>query len=333
MAASVPDSPLKPDRTDSAVAPNTKVLRSSGLAPIRAENHLRKGSSHGLAQESSRRPQVLVRLWRRLRSLYLARAYTFITFRSIAKSSVDVSDSTFPTVLDLTSIQGADNTAPREDLDLLLCQTPACSTEHNTKRQKNIDAYQAALKLYEPMISYPGERDLYQKFTAAFARYLDISNRTGALLTAGKAGDALDLATADTTVDFFHVASAALDDDLSLNAKLGTEESKAVSQSSDRALWVSSGATPLIVFLCALTGFILTRLIAPPLLAAAAALERVADKDMTVSVEESGTDEIGRHSAALNVCFASMRTVLVSVAQGAETLSAATTEICSRSVQ
>src|ERR1039458_5695055 len=214
-------------------------------------------------------------------------AYTFITFRSIAKSSMDVSDSAFSTVLDLTSIQGAANRVRREDLDLLLCQTPACSTEHNTKRQKNIDAYQAALKLYEPMISYPGERDLYQKFTAAFARYLDTSNRTGALLTAGKAGDALDLATADTTVDSFHGASAAFDDDLSLNAKLGTEESKAVSQSSDRAIWVSSGATLLIVFLCALTGFILTRLIAPPLQAAAAALKRVADKDKKVSVQKA----------------------------------------------
>jgi methyl-accepting chemotaxis protein len=54
---------------------------------------------------------------------------------------------------------------------------------------------------------------------------------------------------------------------------------------------------------------------------------------MTVSVEESGTDEIGWLSAALNTSVAAMRSVLVSVAQGAETLSAATTEISARAVQ
>src|SRR5208337_3074111 len=57
------------------------------------------------------------------------------------------------------------------------------------------------------------------------------------------------------------------------------------------------------------------------------------EKDLTVRVSESGRDEIGRMSAALNTSVASMRVVLQSVAQGAETLSAATTEMSARSVQ
>lgn len=260
-------------------------------------------------------------------------AYTFTAFHAVAKNSVDVSDNAFPSVITLTAIRGAANTVRREDLDLLLCQTPACFAEHNTKRQKNIDDYQADIKLYESRVSYPGERELYQRFSTDFARYIEISTRANALLAASKVGDALDLATADTTVDAFHTAYAALDEDLSLNAKYGTEESKAVSRSSSRALWVNTGATLLIVFLCALTGLLLTRLIAPPLQAATAALERVAQKDLTVSVDESGTDEIGRLAAALNTSVASIRSVLQSVAQGAETLSAATTEISARAVQ
>jgi methyl-accepting chemotaxis protein len=59
----------------------------------------------------------------------------------------------------------------------------------------------------------------------------------------------------------------------------------------------------------------------------------VAEKDLTVSVAESGSDEIGRLSAALNTSVASMRGVLQSVAQGAETLSAATAEISARAVE
>jgi methyl-accepting chemotaxis protein len=78
---------------------------------------------------------------------------------------------------------------------------------------------------------------------------------------------------------------------------------------------------------------VLTRLIAPPLRAATAALERLAEKDLTVRVEELGSDEIGRLSVALNTSVASIRGVMQSFAQGAETLSAATTEISTRAVQ
>jgi methyl-accepting chemotaxis protein len=63
------------------------------------------------------------------------------------------------------------------------------------------------------------------------------------------------------------------------------------------------------------------------------ALQHLADKNLTASVVVSGTDEIGSIGEAFNTCNSSLRSVLQSVAQGAETLSAATTEISSRSVQ
>jgi methyl-accepting chemotaxis protein len=259
--------------------------------------------------------------------------YTFFTFRSIAKNSADVTENVIPSILALKDIRGAANTLRREDLDLLLCRKPACLTVHGAKRQKGIDDYQADLKLYESLISYSGERVLYQRFNAAFAAYLDTSNRATALLDASKSDDAIDLSSSQATVDSFHLAYTAMDDDLNLNAKFGTDEARLTTQDSNHAQWVNMSATFLIVILCALTGVILTRSIAPPLQAATAALERVAEKDLTVGVAEGGNDEIGRLSAALNATVASMRSVLTSFAQGAETLSAATVEISTRAVQ
>ena len=89
----------------------------------------------------------------------------------------------------------------------------------------------------------------------------------------------------------------------------------------------------LIVLLCALVGALLTKVIGPRIVKATKALERIAAKDMTVCVTITGSDELGHLGEALNACAASMRSVLKSVAQGAETLSAATTEISSRAVQ
>ena len=64
-----------------------------------------------------------------------------------------------------------------------------------------------------------------------------------------------------------------------------------------------------------------------------AALEQLAAKDLTAAVDVNGTDEIGQLGDALNQSVASMRAVVQSVAQGAEMLSAATTQISARAVQ
>jgi methyl-accepting chemotaxis protein len=260
-------------------------------------------------------------------------AYTFFTFRGIAAQSVDVSGNALPSLVYLSAVRGAINNVRREDLELLLCQTPACSADHGAKRQKAIEAYQSSVKAYELQFNYPGERELYQKFSSAFTLYLDASNRAATLLAASKTGDALDLLTSDAAMTSFNTALETTTEDLNLNAKYGTEESTAASLASNRAMWINTGVIFIIVLLCALIGFQLTRLIAPPLQEATAALERVAEKDLTVNVDESGTDEIGRLNAALNTSVASMRKVLQSVAQGAETLSSATTEISARAVQ
>ena len=259
--------------------------------------------------------------------------YTFTTFHSIASSSTDVSENSFPSVLVLSDIRGSLNVLRREDLDLLLCVTPACIAENNAKRLKVITDYQEEVKRYEPMISYPGERELYQKFNSAFTQYLDASNRAGAQLAASKTGDALDLLMSNSTIEEINAAISAANDALNLNAKYGTEESKATSLASSRATWVNTGITLLIVFLCALIGALLTRVIAPRIVKATKALERIAAKDLTVCVTITGSDELGRLGEALNASAASMCDVLRSVAQGAETLSAGTTEISTRAVQ
>jgi len=259
--------------------------------------------------------------------------FTFFTFRGIADKSEDVSVNSFPSVLTLAEIRGAASTVRREDLELLLCQTATCTSSHNATRQKAIDEFVAGNKAYEPMISYPGERELYQKATAAFGQYKDASDRANVLLGQSKIGDALDLLTSETAVSSYKTGFTALTDDLNLNAKYGTEDSKAVTAVSSSATWINTAATLLIVLLCALIGSALTRVIAPRLLKFKAALERMAAKDLTMVSKATGTDEIGQLAVAFNICVESMRNVLVSVAQGVETLSSVTTEITAAATQ
>jgi methyl-accepting chemotaxis protein len=259
--------------------------------------------------------------------------YTFLTFHSIAVSSQDVSGSALPAVVELSKIRGAIDTVRLEDLDILLCQNASCTSAHTAKRQDALQAMQDAEKRYEPLIAYPGEREVYQKFTASWTKYMEKSNKGVALMAANNAADGLDTLTADATQAQFQTALDDQNKDLDLNIKFGTESADKVTRASQRATWINVAMTCFIVGMCALIGRVLTTLIAPRIAEGIAALERMAAKDFSVHAEVQGTDEIGRLGMALNTCVESMQSVLRAVARGAETLTTSSEEISAKAVQ
>jgi methyl-accepting chemotaxis protein len=260
-------------------------------------------------------------------------AFTFSTFRDIATKSVEVSENNFPVFVHLANIRGAMLQFRREDLNILLCPTPACSADHIAKRQNALKAFKGAAAAFELLIRNPQERAEYQDLSDSFSKYVEDSDRAIGFVAAGKTGDGLDILQSEATTNKVnHSISAATQAMVDL-AKSGTANAQEVSSTCNRALWICSAATLLIVLLCALIGTVLTREIAPRLLKFKEALERMAAKDLTVAGKVTGTDEIGQIAVAFNTTVASIRGVLVSVAQAAETLSAATTEISARAVQ
>jgi len=260
-------------------------------------------------------------------------AYTFVTFRNLAAKNLDVSDNSFPSVIHLTDARAAMNSIRRFDLDLLLCPAPACLARYREQREKAMVEYSAAAKAYEPFVSYPGERELYQKFSSTFARYKDESDRANALLEAAKNGDALDLAMSDATLGDFRTAMDASTEDVNLNVNAGMQTAKEATALSRQATLISIAVTLVIVVMCALIGLALTRATVPRLAQFKEALDAMAAGDLTASVEVTASDEIGHLGEAFNSSVASIRKVMLSFAQAADTLSAATTEISARAVQ
>jgi methyl-accepting chemotaxis protein len=258
-------------------------------------------------------------------------AYAFFAFRAIGGSNLDISSSRLPSVIHLSEVRSGIQQTRRWDLALLLCQTPVCSSRALAHRQSAIEAYQGGIEGYESLINTAEERGSYQKLTSSFAQYLEISSRAKNLLDAAKPADARDLEIADASVALVLDSETAVNAALELNIARGKEES--ATNASARGAWISLGATLIIFLLCAFTGFQLTRLIAPPLQDATAALERLAQKDLTASVTVTSDDEIGRLGTALNSSVGAIHSVMSSFAKAADTISAATTEISTRAVQ
>jgi methyl-accepting chemotaxis protein len=260
-------------------------------------------------------------------------AYTFISFHDIAAMNRNLSEKKLPSVVTLTNTQIGFIAFRREDQNLLLCLTPACTDLHLARRLKAIEAYQSSLKQFDQYVNSPTERDLYQKISATTAQYQEISDKGFDLLAKGNKSEALELLLSDAAFASFDTAKAAFADEFQIDVKAGTEDVEAVTVSSNHATWIDSGITLLIVLLCMLTGTLLTREIAPRLSNIKATVERMEAKDMTASVVNTGSDEIGHLGDAINNSIASTRGILLSVAQAADTLSAATTQISARSVQ
>ncbi|MGB6827350.1 MAG: methyl-accepting chemotaxis protein [Terracidiphilus sp.] len=260
-------------------------------------------------------------------------SYTFFAFRQIASKCIDVRDNALPSVLVLSDVRASLNSLRRNDLAVALCSTPGCIVIHSAQRQQALRDYEAAVKKYEGLISYPGEREFYEKFTAAYAQYLDTSNREMALVAAGKTHDAQEVIGGDAAFAQFIAALDPMDADFSLNAKGGAESTQAGVTASNRSTWINALVSALIVGLCCLIGVALTRVTAPRIIYGTEMLERLAAKDLTIDVKVTGSDEIGRLGTAINTCAASFKEVMRSVSEDAAKLANGASDVSSRAVQ
>jgi methyl-accepting chemotaxis protein len=134
-------------------------------------------------------------------------------------------------------------------------------------------------------------------------------------------------------VKAYNAAADAVEADGALSNKLGAEEGANATRLGHRLVVGICVLMAITVLLCGVVGTVLTRMVVPPLLAVTAALERVAGKDLTVCVEEGGTDELGRLSTSLNSTVASIRSIVQSVGESAEMISSSAAELAKRSAE
>jgi methyl-accepting chemotaxis protein len=259
--------------------------------------------------------------------------YSYFTFRSIAQECENVSGDALPSITTLSTMRDAMNQVRRYDLHLMLCQTPQCIAESTAKRQQALANYESGIQKYEPVINYPGERELFEKLQTGWAQYKEISDRGAAAVTAGKAGDALDILGSDATITAFDAALGAINDDFQLNVKYGAVTADQSTNTSQQAEWIILAVSLVMIALCIVVGAALTRVTAPRILRLTRMLEKLAQKDLTAHITVTGSDEIGRMGEAFNSSVATIRDVVKLAAQNADTISSSTAEISAQSVQ
>ena len=86
--------------------------------------------------------------------------YTFLTFRDITAKTTQVSEDSLPSMVLIADMRTALDTLRIQDLELLLCQTPVCMSQHSALRQKAVEAFQTNDQAYASHVNAGEEHDL-----------------------------------------------------------------------------------------------------------------------------------------------------------------------------
>lgn len=253
-------------------------------------------------------------------------------YRIDAKTT-DVLEHAVPSVNVLSDIRTQMMQIRRMDMNAMLLDDQNRRTRFIAIRTSALEQYHADLAKYQPLISYPGERDLYDKFTAAYSSYLLRSDEIQKLATDGKRDEARSIGMDPATIAMYDQAFEAAGKSLQLNSDGLADDGHAVRSlgSSLKALGLTLSF--LVPILSVLFGWMLAKMTVPAIQNVQNALRRLASKDLTVAVDVKSTDEIGELGRDLNSTAEAMRAVMGSIATGAETLSSAATQLSVRATQ
>lgn len=258
---------------------------------------------------------------------------SLVSFRSVNTKILNIASHAMPGIRTLNEIRMSNAAIRRTDAMIALCDSAACTAKYKIRRSTAIESYNKALAEYEPHISYPGEREIFNSFRDGITQYRRISDEFIHLIDTGHPDEAKKLLTGNQVVELFDTNSKLIEQDQTLNFNNGQEQSKEAVALGGKSNMIVYVALILTVVLSVTTGIVLTKLIAPPLLEAVDVLERVAKRDLTVRVKVRSQDEIGRLSAAVNQSVEETRAVLMAMANASETLSSAAEQMSARATQ
>ncbi|MET0518095.1 MAG: methyl-accepting chemotaxis protein [Burkholderiaceae bacterium] len=196
--------------------------------------------------------------------------------------------------------------------------------------EKNMAAALAAFKRdneqYQRYISSDEERSVYDKFTGAVGRYIELAQRIGVLAKAAQTFEAKALQNGDARQAYL-TADESIAAIVNLNNK-GAETSATHSEAvyNSAAFWllmVSLAAAGAAVVMAVA----LIRAIIPPLNRAVQAADRVAEGDLSQDIEFQGRDETARLLEAMQKMQQSLVSTVGSVRSGAESVATASAQI------
>lgn len=179
---------------------------------------------------------------------------------------------------------------------------------------------------YEPLVTGPAERGLYQPVASDVQQYFKLLDELEPLLRSGDNVAAITLINTRISP-----MTNALQDKLTKLSDFNDEGAKRAglhaASTYSKGVSLVIGLLAVTVILTVVLATVLTRSITSPISDALAVAERIAGSDLSREVRASGRDEAGRLLAALAKMQSNLRDTIASIADSATQLASASEEM------
>ncbi|EME71070.1 methyl-accepting chemotaxis protein [Paramagnetospirillum caucaseum] len=164
--------------------------------------------------------------------------------------------------------------------------------------EAQVKDFRAAKERYAKLLATPEERANYEAWTKVMADYDAMAAKVLELSRQNQNDAARDMVLANVKLYADSQMHAAKAVQINAEGAKGASETAAALYSWSRAVMI--GAVAAVITLVVAFGLMLRNSIATPIIAMTAAMNRLADKDLSVVIPAQGrTDEVGRMAAAM----------------------------------
>ena len=259
--------------------------------------------------------------------------FSIIQLSRVNASTVDIATNWLPSVKVLGEIHSITADIRRHELNHVLRTDKQQEAEEVAAIAKASDLLASAEKRYEPEITSPEEKKLYDDFLAGWDKKVQNQNQVLELSAGNRKAEATQL-TMSTGKELFTEVEKKLQEDVDLNDKGAAESAKqAAAAYSSARYWVIGiliGSMGLGVVMAAS----LARSISSSATRMLAMIQQVAAKNLAIDdMEIASRDEIGQAGVALNEMKNGLHTVIQSIAETATHVASASEELSSTSQQ
>jgi len=193
--------------------------------------------------------------------------------------------------------------------------------------QQGLDVFEKARKDYADMILDDEERKHYDKAMAAWKEYMEHSAKIVAAAKAGKMDEALGLVLGGSKL--FDAVSQGFQGIQKFNDDGANADAAVAAALFKHSVWWVIGFVLAAAVLAIALGVLISRSIARPLQAAVDLAAKVADGDLTQTVQATSRDEVGDLTRALGAMVERLRSIVGEVRSGVESVSTASSQIAS----
>ena len=259
--------------------------------------------------------------------------FSMVQLHLLNSSSADVTDNAMPSVQALGNFRAGTERFRASQLSLVIANDPQAISAAQVELDQAQRAASAALPAFDSIDLDARERGMFTGIKQQWSSYVtESSSRFLPLVLANRDAEAIMYLQTDGK-KLFDGVNAELQPLLDLNATVAADAAV-----HNRALFVDSQrlivGSIIAALLAALAlGWFLSRMVGRPVAEVTAAIQRLAQGDLSQSINFTSGDELGRMATAARALLVNLRVMVGELQQGSGSLAVAGGEILAATAQ